>query len=107
MISFTQDKSRPDWEGYMYAVLLLLVAILQSLLLQQYFHLCFVLGVQVRTAIMTAVYKKVNTGVTAQLLFFLFFKQKKIYSTASFLCMKQIATCRFHHPPQATCYLYE
>uniref|UniRef100_A0A8D3BQW4 Multidrug resistance-associated protein 1-like n=1 Tax=Scophthalmus maximus TaxID=52904 RepID=A0A8D3BQW4_SCOMX len=58
MISFTQDKSRPDWEGYMYAVLLLLVAILQSLLLQQYFHLCFVLGVQVRTAIMTAVYKK-------------------------------------------------
>lgn len=60
MISFTQDTSRYTWEGYMYAVLLLLVAILQSLLLQQYFQRCFVLGMKVRTAITAAVYKKVT-----------------------------------------------
>ncbi|KAM6997810.1 ATP-binding cassette sub-family C member 2 isoform 2-T2 [Tautogolabrus adspersus] len=58
MISFTHDHSRYTWEGYMYAVLLLVVAILQSLFLQQYFQRCFVLGMKVRTAIMAAVYKK-------------------------------------------------
>lgn len=66
MISFTQDKSLYVWQGYLYAVLLFLVAILQSLFLQQYFQRCFVLGMKVRTAIMAAVYKKVkgDTGVT-------------------------------------------
>ncbi|XP_053189319.1 canalicular multispecific organic anion transporter 1 [Scomber japonicus] len=58
MISFTQDKSRYAWEGYLYAVLLLVVALLQSLFLQQYFQRCFVLGMKVRTAIIAAVYKK-------------------------------------------------
>lgn len=60
MIDFTQDKSRYSWEGYLYAVLLLAVAIVQSLFLQQYFQRCFVLGMKVRTAIMAAVYKKVK-----------------------------------------------
>ncbi|KAL3972080.1 microtubule-associated serine/threonine kinase [Sarotherodon galilaeus] len=58
MISFTQDKSRYAWEGYLYAVLLMVVALLQSLTLQQYFQRCFVLGMKVRTALMAAVYKK-------------------------------------------------
>lgn len=58
MIDFTQDKSRHVWEGYLYAVLLLVVALFQSLFLQQYFQRCFVLGMKVRTAIMAAVYKK-------------------------------------------------
>ncbi|KAM4606989.1 ATP-binding cassette sub-family C member 2 isoform 2-T2 [Polymixia lowei] len=58
MISFTQDTSQHNWRGYVYAVLLLAVAILQSLFLQQYFQRCFVLGMKVRTAIMAAVYKK-------------------------------------------------
>lgn len=61
MVSFTQDKSSYLWQGYLYAVLLLLVALLQSLFLQQYFQRCFVLGMQVRTAIMAAVYNKVKT----------------------------------------------
>ncbi|XP_072247113.1 ATP-binding cassette sub-family C member 2 isoform X2 [Leuresthes tenuis] len=58
MIAFTQDKSSYAWEGYMYSVLLLVVTILQSLFLQQYFQRCFVLGMKVRTAIMAAVYNK-------------------------------------------------
>ncbi|KAG8000099.1 Canalicular multispecific organic anion transporter 1 [Nibea albiflora] len=58
MISFTQDKDSYAWEGYLYAVLLLVVTIFQSLLLQQYFQRCFVLGMKVRTAIMATVYKK-------------------------------------------------
>ncbi|XP_035771316.1 canalicular multispecific organic anion transporter 1-like [Neolamprologus brichardi] len=58
MVSFTQNKSRYAWEGYLYAVLLMVVALLQSLTLQQYFQRCFVLGMRVRTALMAAVYKK-------------------------------------------------
>ncbi|KAK9963932.1 hypothetical protein ABG768_005147 [Culter alburnus] len=58
MISFTQDKSSYAWTGYMYAVLLLVVAFFQSVILQQYFNRCFILGMKVRTAIMAAVYKK-------------------------------------------------
>ncbi|KAM6956767.1 ATP-binding cassette sub-family C member 2 [Aplochiton taeniatus] len=58
LIAFTQDKSIHAWTGYLYAVLLVLVTILQSLFLQQYFQRCFVLGMRVRTAITDAVYKK-------------------------------------------------
>nr|XP_046256958.1 canalicular multispecific organic anion transporter 1 isoform X2 [Scatophagus argus] len=58
MISFTADKNAYVWQGYVYAVLLLVVAVLQSLTLQQYFQRCFVLGLKVRTAIMAVVYKK-------------------------------------------------
>lgn len=58
MIGFVGDKSIHTWQGYLYAVLLLVVAILQSLFLQQYFQRCFVLGMKVRTAIMASVYKK-------------------------------------------------
>uniref|UniRef100_A0A3B3S3B1 ATP binding cassette subfamily C member 2 n=1 Tax=Paramormyrops kingsleyae TaxID=1676925 RepID=A0A3B3S3B1_9TELE len=58
MISFSQDSFIYTWWGYLYAVLLVVVAMLQSLFLQQYFQRCFLLGMKVRTAIMAAVYKK-------------------------------------------------
>uniref|UniRef100_A0A8C9SYZ2 Multidrug resistance-associated protein 1-like n=1 Tax=Scleropages formosus TaxID=113540 RepID=A0A8C9SYZ2_SCLFO len=58
MISFTQDMSIHTWMGYMYAILLMVVAFFQSVFLQQYFQRCFVIGMQVRTALTTAVYKK-------------------------------------------------
>ncbi|KAF4105447.1 hypothetical protein G5714_013109 [Onychostoma macrolepis] len=58
MISFTQDKTSHVWTGYLYAVLLLVVAFLQLVVLQQYFQRCFILGMKVRTALMAAVYKK-------------------------------------------------
>lgn len=58
MIAFTQNKDSYAWTGYLYAVLLVLVAFVQSVVLQQYFQRCFILGMKVRTAIMAAVYKK-------------------------------------------------
>ncbi|XP_035257042.1 canalicular multispecific organic anion transporter 1 [Anguilla anguilla] len=58
LVSYTQDTTIFAWKGYMYAVLLLLLTVLQSLFLQQYFQRCFVLGTHVRTALMAAVYKK-------------------------------------------------
>lgn len=58
LVTYTQDTTIYTWKGYLYTVLLLLVTIFQSLFLQQYFQRCFVLGTQVRTALMAAVYKK-------------------------------------------------
>ena len=63
MIQFTQDESEPEWKGYLYAVLLFVTAVIQSLFLHQYFHRCFVLGMRIRTAIIAAVYKKVHVCV--------------------------------------------
>lgn len=59
MIKFTEDSSVPDWKGYTYAFLLFATAVVQSLLLHQYFHRCFVVGMRVRTAVISAVYNKV------------------------------------------------
>lgn len=70
MISFTQDKSAFLWKGYLYAVLLFVMALLQSIFLQQYFQRCFVLGMKVRTAIMAAVYKKVKKHMSDTMLTF-------------------------------------
>ncbi|XP_041065533.1 canalicular multispecific organic anion transporter 1 [Carcharodon carcharias] len=61
MISFTADTSIYLWKGYLYAILLFVTALIQSLILQQYFQCCFLLGMRVRTAIIAAVYKKALT----------------------------------------------
>ncbi|XP_011882151.1 PREDICTED: multidrug resistance-associated protein 1 isoform X4 [Vollenhovia emeryi] len=46
------------WKGYLYAALLLLTAILQTLVLSQYFHRMFLVGLRIRTALIAAIYRK-------------------------------------------------
>lgn len=46
------------WKGYLYAVLLLVTAIFQTLILSQYFHRMFIVGLRVRTALIAAIYRK-------------------------------------------------
>lgn len=46
------------WKGYLYAVLLLLTAVLQTLVLSQYFHRMFLVGLRMRTALIAAIYRK-------------------------------------------------
>lgn len=46
------------WKGYLYAFLLLLTAIIQTLVLSQYFHRMFVVGLRMRTALIAAIYRK-------------------------------------------------
>ena len=66
MIKFTSDPNEPPWHGYLYAVLLFLAAVLQSLFLNQYFFRCYALGMRMRTAIIAAVYNKVS-GICPEL----------------------------------------
>ena len=60
MIEFTQDETIPDWRGYVYAVLLFVAAAIQSLILHNYFQRCFIMGMNIRTAVIAAVYSKVR-----------------------------------------------
>ncbi|XP_063327094.1 multidrug resistance-associated protein 1 [Pelmatolapia mariae] len=58
LIQFVNDSSAPSWQGYFYAALLFVCTSVQSLILQKYFHVCFVSGMRLRTAVIGAVYRK-------------------------------------------------
>ncbi|XP_038161331.1 canalicular multispecific organic anion transporter 2 isoform X2 [Cyprinodon tularosa] len=58
LINFTKDKSAPDWWGYTLAFLMFFTAILQTLILHTHFQYCFVTGMNVRTALIGAIYRK-------------------------------------------------
>nr|XP_055108629.1 multidrug resistance-associated protein 1-like isoform X12 [Symphalangus syndactylus] len=58
LIKFVNDTKAPDWQGYFYTVLLFITACLQTLVLHQYFHICFVSGMRIKTAVIGAVYWK-------------------------------------------------
>lgn len=59
LIAFIHDRSQMVWRGYVYAVLLFVVAFVQSMMLHQYCHQCMVVGMHIRSALIAAVYKKV------------------------------------------------
>ncbi|NXY69746.1 MRP2 protein, partial [Glareola pratincola] len=65
LIAFVSDEESFAWQGYLYAILLFLTAMIQSLCLQQYFTLCFKLGTNVRASLITAIYKKALTMSSA------------------------------------------
>uniref|UniRef100_A0A8K9Y5N8 Multidrug resistance-associated protein 1 n=1 Tax=Oncorhynchus mykiss TaxID=8022 RepID=A0A8K9Y5N8_ONCMY len=58
LIQFVNDSSAPSWQGYFYTALLFVCTCFQTLILQKYFHVCFVTGMRLRTAIVGAVYRK-------------------------------------------------
>ncbi|XP_071376110.1 multidrug resistance-associated protein 1 isoform X3 [Centroberyx affinis] len=58
LIRFVNNSSAPSWQGYFYTALLFVCTCLQTLILQKYFHVCFVTGMRLRTAIIGAVYRK-------------------------------------------------
>ncbi|XP_068452238.1 multidrug resistance-associated protein 1 isoform X2 [Clinocottus analis] len=58
LIRFVNNSSAPSWHGYFYTALLFICTCVQSLILQKYFHVCFVSGMRLRTAIIGAVYRK-------------------------------------------------
>ncbi|XP_018091823.1 multidrug resistance-associated protein 1 isoform X2 [Xenopus laevis] len=58
LIRFVGDKDAPDWHGYLYTFLLFFCACLQTLILHKYFHICFVTGMRLKTAVVGLVYRK-------------------------------------------------
>ncbi|XP_010079777.1 PREDICTED: multidrug resistance-associated protein 1, partial [Pterocles gutturalis] len=58
LIRFVNNKTAPNWQGYFYTGLLFVCACLQTLILHQYFHICFVTGMRLKTAIVGVIYRK-------------------------------------------------
>ncbi|KAK8748985.1 hypothetical protein OTU49_015624, partial [Cherax quadricarinatus] len=60
IIAFTESGSseQPNWRGYFYAVVMLVCTQLQSFILGQYFLKMFLAGLQIRTGVISAVYRK-------------------------------------------------
>ena len=65
MITYVDNPEEADYKGYLYALLMFLAAVLQSILLHQYFHRCYVVGMRIRTAVIAAVYQKVSQAFLA------------------------------------------
>ena len=64
LIEFIEDKNNSEetWRGYVYAASMFVSAILQSLVLQQYFHIMFTLGMRVRSSVIGLLYEKVRVN---------------------------------------------
>ena len=60
LIQYTDNRDEPVWKGYFYAVLLFVSAILQSLVLHHHIHRCLVVGMHLKTAVISVVYNKVT-----------------------------------------------
>ncbi|CAH8644795.1 unnamed protein product [Schistosoma rodhaini] len=59
LLNFLQNiQSEPIWHGYLYAIAIFIDTTVQSLILQSYFHIVFKLGMNIKTAITAAVYRK-------------------------------------------------
>lgn len=58
LINFVEDKNEPNWRGFLYAGLLFGIASTQTLFLAQYFHRMFIVGLRIRTALISAIFRK-------------------------------------------------
>ncbi|XP_068237783.1 multidrug resistance-associated protein 1-like isoform X4 [Palaemon carinicauda] len=59
LIAFTESGAdEPAWHGYFYAALMFVAAQVQSLILGQYFEKMFLVGLRIRTGVISAVYQK-------------------------------------------------
>ena len=59
LIEYVADPQVQNWKGYLYAIILTLTAMVQTVFNSQYFHRMYVVGFQVRTAAVSAIYRKV------------------------------------------------
>ena len=62
LIEYTEDKNNPDnvWKGYVYALAMLVTAIIHSILLQHFFHMMVTTGIRIRSTMIGLLYEKVR-----------------------------------------------
>lgn len=61
LISYTTDPSVEHWKGYLYIALLFASTVVSSTLSQQNFHLSNTLGMRIKAAVISVIYKKALT----------------------------------------------
>uniref|UniRef100_A0A5K3FHQ1 ABC transmembrane type-1 domain-containing protein n=1 Tax=Mesocestoides corti TaxID=53468 RepID=A0A5K3FHQ1_MESCO len=61
LLAFLEPGStEPRWHGYAYACLMFVTAFIQSIVLHQYFRIQTLIGMDIRTVLISAVYRKVS-----------------------------------------------
>ncbi|KAF9162294.1 hypothetical protein DFQ26_003685 [Actinomortierella ambigua] len=58
VMSYKTDEPQPLYRGYTIAFLMFICALSQTAVLHRYFHLCFRVGMHVRSGLVTAIYQK-------------------------------------------------
>ena len=58
MITFLKDDNAPNWQGYSYAILIYITALITTSALHQYFHRVFRVGMLIRSALIGLIYEK-------------------------------------------------
>ncbi|XP_067674526.1 multidrug resistance-associated protein 1-like [Haliotis asinina] len=62
LIAFIDNRANEqEWKGYVYACSFFLVAVTQSCFYHQHFHISMTLGMRIKSAVISAVYKKALT----------------------------------------------
>ena len=64
MIGYVSDPNEPAWKGYLYASVMFVAAVLQSICSHQYYHRSFIVGMRIRAAVIGVVYNKVSVYST-------------------------------------------
>lgn len=62
ILAFVNNENEFLWRGFFYVFLLIVVAILQMLFLNYHFYIMNRTGLQIRTALVSLIYKKVNSS---------------------------------------------
>lgn len=60
LIRFISNPTAPTWWGFLVAGLMFVCSVMQTLILHQYFHCIFVMGLRFRTGIIGVIYRKVS-----------------------------------------------
>jgi len=68
-VNANANPSVPTWHGYVYGVLMLVVAMTQSILQNQFIHLSLIVGMRIRSALIAVLYKKVCPACRISVLF--------------------------------------
>nr|CDS35339.1 multidrug resistanceprotein h,multidrug resistanceprotein f,multidrug resistanceprotein b [Hymenolepis microstoma] len=56
--SMKPDSKEPAWHGYCYAILMFIIAFVRIIILHQYYYAQNIVGMDMRTALISAVYRK-------------------------------------------------
>lgn len=60
LIRFISNPMAPTWWGFLVAGLMFVCSVMQTLILHQYYHCIFVMGLRLRTGIIGVIYRKVS-----------------------------------------------
>ena len=86
LIAYTDDLSEPSWHGYVYAGLFIVSNLTQSFVNAYHYHRMCVLGLRIRTSIISSIYRK-SLGLSNS--------AKKVSTTGEIINLMAVDASRF------------